>query len=222
MGRICFGCGQLHRTLPEMPNQGDSVDSVLHSTIPEWWNHKGSVWGNLFWWTTAYGPPRNAESRGFCGQRTAQNHPRMVESLRFRLGTPVLLDNCTGPSRLADSGGLWKPGNLFWWTTARDPPRMAESEGFCLGKPVFVDNCTAPSQNDRIKAVLSRETCFGGQLHRTLPEWPNWGVLSRETCFGGQLHRALPEWPNQGGSVWGNLFLWTTAQNPPRMAESGG
>merc|ERR1712083_1106713 len=102
---------------------------------------------------------------------------------------------------------------------------MTESWGFCLGRSVLVDNRTEPSQNGRIRGVLLRETCFGGQPHKTLPEWPNQGgfclgkpvlvdnrtepsqngrireVLLREICLGGQPHRTLPEWPNQRGSA---------------------
>ena len=89
-----------------------------------------------------------------------------------------------------------------------------------MGKPVLVNRCTGPSQNGRIRGVLSGETCLGGQMHKTLPEWPNQGVLSREVYCVGQLHRTVPEWPNHKGSVWGNLFWKTTPQNPPRMAES--
>ena len=117
----------------------------------------------------------------------------MAESGGLCLGKPVLVDNCTGSPRKAESGGL------------------------CLGKSVLVDNSTELSQNDWIKGVLSRETCFSGQ---NLPEVDNCTGQSHNGRSRG-FCLARPVVVDSCKELV-SLVLWTLAQNPAKMAESGG
>ena len=186
-------------------------------------------------------PSKNGRIRGRPAQGKlflVDNRTEPAQNGRIRWGPAqgklFLVDNRTEPSQNGRiRGGLLREAcfrgqphrTLPEWPNQGGPaqgknlPRMAESGGPCSGEPVLVDNRTEHSQNGRVRAALLRETCFGGQPHRTLPEWPNEGEPCNLCyfflffCVCG--HPGVCAYHEHVGdlSLWRLMFLQTSSKS---------